>query len=264
MNWKEFEKSSAEYLSNIKVFEGIAEFTHIGSSDSTTSDILVQTNKSRFFIEVKKSKAQCGQFVLFPNEQTKKFEFSTKNKTPLNKASQTIIDYMNANYEKFEKAGTKGVDITFDNCNKVFEQWILEAAKQKNVLFYMTKGYTILPVNDISKYFEITAKYRIKKSGSSNAGKQNIETLTNVIKAMDNDWQNIEAKGPKLFVQTSDDIDKKSFQFNGKMYMFAKRKDKYEVRKLSDTRNANVIFSIKYNGKKGLPKEVFAKFLKDK
>ena len=47
-----------------------------------------------------------------------------------------------------------------------------------------------------------------------------------------------------LIVFTTDNIDKKVIKIDDNSYMFSKRTNCYEIRKLSNTRNANVIFSV--------------------
>ena len=82
--WEEFEIQCTNYLN--KKFGTYAEFIHQGGSDSTIPDILVNTNSGNsFFIEAKHSPAQCGQFVLLPNLETKSFEYSTLNVNCINK-----------------------------------------------------------------------------------------------------------------------------------------------------------------------------------
>lgn len=48
----------------------------------------------------------------------------------------------------------------------------------------------------------------------------------------------------KLFAYATANIHDRRFIFNGYEYMFSKRDDRFEIRKLSNTYNANVIFSI--------------------
>ena len=68
----------------------------------------------------------------------------------------------------------------------------------------------------------------------------------------------------RLMVFTTDDIDKMTFDFNNATYMFAKRNNEFEVRKLSSTYNANVIFDIKLKeGFQGLSNAEFINILKN-
>lgn len=45
----------------------------------------------------KSGDSQCCQFVLFPNEETKQFDFSKRNKVPKSDNCKRIITYMNSN-----------------------------------------------------------------------------------------------------------------------------------------------------------------------
>ncbi|MBR1424446.1 hypothetical protein IJ579_02660 [bacterium] len=77
-NWEEFEKQCTDYLN--QEFCNFATFKTMGGSDSTVSDILVKTNTNKtFYIDVKHSPAQCGQFVLLPDIKTQKFVYSSRN-----------------------------------------------------------------------------------------------------------------------------------------------------------------------------------------
>ena len=122
--WKEFEEASTEFLN--KTFGDYATFVLQGGSNSKKEDILVNTKKGKeFYIEAKHSPAQCGQFVLLPDIQTKKFDYSKQNIAPLNEYSQQIINYMNTKFEEYKESGTAGKDIVFPNCENVFINWIL-------------------------------------------------------------------------------------------------------------------------------------------
>ena len=106
-DWERFEIESIEYLQN--TFGTLASFIHQGKSDSTVPDILVvKSDNTEFYIEVKYAPAQCGQFVLIPNLDTSTFEYSTKNKGQIDQYSQAIINYMNTDFDSFREAGSKG------------------------------------------------------------------------------------------------------------------------------------------------------------
>lgn len=97
-NWENFEIACVTYLR--ENFGDVADFEECGGSDSTTPDILVKCAKGpRFYIEVKKSPAQSGQFVLLPNNERKVFEYSTQNNSKVNTFSQLIISHMNNDFD---------------------------------------------------------------------------------------------------------------------------------------------------------------------
>jgi hypothetical protein len=259
--WEKFETECTEYLN--KKFGNLASFTNAGGSDSTISDIYVRTRKGKeFYIEAKHSPAQCGQFVLLPNISTRSFEYSRLNITPLNSAAKTIIRHMNADFDAYKEAGTTGKDIDLHDGGKIFAEWIIDSYKNKGTIFFITNDYTILRVDDFLEYFYVTAKYRVKRSGSSGVGKSNIsEVYNHILKSGFNIGSHV-MDGAKLFVTSPDMLHNTRFVFGNYEYMFSQRGSQYEIRKLSNTFNANVIFSIEKKSKQGLSDMEFSQFLK--
>lgn len=237
-NWKEFEKAAVSYLKN----EYGDLFELKGESNSNTSDILFRKEYNDFFIEVKMPEAQCGQFVLIPNREEKKFEYSSKNKTKKNNYTNEIINYMNDNFEKFNISSTSGVDINMRNFT--FYNWIIEYYKEKNVKFFITqsdKNFIIFPIENFSYYFEVTAKYRMKKSGSSSLSDLSKNDFEEALKKA-----NISYKFKGLDITTDKELDGRKICGENRTYLLRKKDDTlYKVRQLSNTENCNVIFSIK-------------------
>ena len=247
--WEKFEIDCTNFL--IEQFGKYATFTHEGKSDSTVPDIKVETKKNvKFYIEAKHSPAQCGQFVLLPNLETKLFEYSRLNSTGINEFSKIIIDYMNSNFEAFKEAGTAGKNIEFNNCEEVFCNWIIKTYKDKGVRFFITNNNVILPIEEFPKYFKVSAKYRIKRSGSSSVGSGNIENVKSYIQS---NFPQVELKTTldKLFIITDSALHNKRFVLGRNEYMISQRDNFFEVRKLSNTFNANVIFSIELKSNDG-------------
>lgn len=246
--WKKFEQECNTYLKN--KFSSFACFTHKGGSDSAVSDILVNTkNGHAFYIEVKSCPAQCGQFVLFPNLFTKTFEYSESNATKINPIAQKIIEHMNTDFESFKEAGTAGKDIVIQDGSQLFAKWIQYTYKDKGVKFFITNNKKIIankeiiPIDKLDDYFYITAKYRVKRSGSNNVGRSNFCWVEKYV------CQNYSIIGvrhvkTKIFVTSNDDLNNKRFVINGTEFMFSTRGQEYEIRKLSNTFNSNVIFTI--------------------
>lgn len=170
--WKNFEIQCTDYLN--QKFIKYATFTHQGGSNSTVADILVSSKTGKnFYIEVKHSPAQCGQFVLLPNTNDKNFIYSSNNVHPINDFSSNIIHHMNLDFDLFSDAGTSGQDIIFENCKTVFCNWINEYYTSKNVKFLITNKFKIIPIDSVLNNFDVFAKYRTKRSGSSSVGKRN-------------------------------------------------------------------------------------------
>ena len=242
-SWEEFEKNCVKYLN--EKFNEYAAFEHKGGADSTVPDILVKTkNGNCFYIDAKHSPAQCGQFVLLPDINTRQFVYSS-SKSDINIYSRSIMEYMNKDFDSFREAGTKGKNIDMENGSDIFAKWIIQTYKEKNVEFFISNNYTIIPIDNIADYFDISAKYRIKRSGSDNVRANRIEIVKKYIESFNYSITNIRTAGDKLFVSSSQISHNQRFILDGYEFMFSKRGNEFEIRKLSNTYNANVIFSIR-------------------
>lgn len=254
--WKEFEIDCTNYLS--KTYGQYAQFTHQGGEDSTTPDIFVETSTGAFYIDVKHSPAQCGQFVLIPNITTRKFEYSKQNVNRINSYASMIIKHMNKSFDEFREAGTTGKDIIMENGDQIFSDWIIDIYKEKGTKFFITNNYTILPIERVKDYFHITATYRIKRSGSSSVGKSHLDSVKDYINSHNATIHEILTLEDKLFIVSDDELHNQRFVLQGYEYMYSLRDKKYEIRKLSNTYNANVIFSIRLKESiKGLSTDEF-------
>ena len=163
---EKFEIRCYEYLKKFYKTKS-TDFYHEGGMDSTKSDIAaIKNGKIVFYIEAKDAAAQSGQFVLLPNEDTKTFVFSPRNKSEPNEMTNIIIDYMNSNFQRFNNAGTSGEKLNINT--NIFADWIIEHYENKNVRYVISrdKDYVIFPIRKFKQYFDIVANYRIKKSGS--------------------------------------------------------------------------------------------------
>ncbi len=260
--WQDFELDCTDYLND--VFGTYAHFEHQGGSDSTVADIKVKTRSGRlFYIDAKHCPAQCGQFVLLPDVSSRTFIYSDLNVNRINEYAIMIMDYMNEYFDEFREAGTAGKDIDMKNGPQIFSNWIAQIYKEKGAEYFITNDYRIIHIEDIIQYFNISAKYRIKRSGSGNVGSSRISLIANVIKSMDCGVVNFRNDGEKLFVKSDYELHNKRFVYGGYEYMFSKRGSEYEIRKLSNTYNANVIFSIDLkSNKNGISEEEFINRLK--
>ena len=233
--WEQFEIECTNYLQeNYKdmIFE------HNGGSDSTTSDIKVN---NEYYIEVKHTPAQCCQFVLFPENNY--FYYSQDNKKPLNQYSARIIDFMNQRYEYYSTCN-KAKLIIYNDCEIDFFGCVKEFYKYKNVKYFITNNFLLVPLDDIQEVFNISAVYRVKKSGSKNPNKSMIDTLTQYIN-QNYDINSIKYDGNHLIINSNNNLNKQFFIFGEYKYMFSEKDDNYVLRQLSNTCNSNVIFSIK-------------------
>lgn len=242
---EEFEIRCYEYLKKLyKTKE--TDFCHKGGMDSTKSDIAVLKNgKVSFFIEVKERLAQSGQFVLSPKEDMETFIFSPKNKSEPNEMTDIIIDYMNGDFWNFNRAGTTGKSLNINP--NIFADWIVGYYKEKGVKYVISfdKDYVIFPIRRFQEYFNIIAKYRIKKSGSRVPAKKDMETIKKCIKEYYHTAQFIQ-KEKRIYLQLDESLTKEKFSLGEYTYYLSERSsNEYEIRKLSNTYHMNVIFSIK-------------------
>ncbi len=256
-DWLDFEIECTTYLNDR--FGAYARFIHQGGTDSTVPDILVETNHGNsFYIDAKHSPAQCGQFVLLPNISSGKFEYSKQNANRINVYATKIIEHMNKQFDEFREAGTTGKDIIMDNGSSIFSDWIVQTYKEKGAEFFITNNHTILPIERFRKYFDVAAKYRIKRSGSGNVGKNRLPIVLNYIQSHDYAITGHRMEGDKLFITSGKNLHNLRFILEDYEYMFSQRENEYEIRKLSNTYNANVIFSIKQiDNKPGLSDDDF-------
>ena len=260
--WEDFEIDCTEYLN--RKFGEYASFKHEGGSDSTVPDIKVKTKSgSTFYIDAKHSPAQCGQFVLLPDIASGTFNYSQQNSNRINAYAVKIMEHMNAQFDEFKEAGTAGKEIIMNNGSDIFTNWIIDTYRNKGTRYFITNNYTILPIERFSEYFYVTAKYRIKRSGSSDVGKSNISSVLSYIRSHNYVIKSTREEGGKLFVASTQTLHNQRFILSGYEYMFSLRDSEYEIRKLSNTFNANVIFSINLkNTKKGIDSNEFTQALK--
>lgn len=221
------------------------DFHHDGGMDSTKSDIAVIKNgKIDFYIEAKAALAQSGQFVLLPNEEKRCFIFSPRNHSKPNEMTDIIIDYMNSDFHRFNNAGTAGQALDIDT--DIFADWIVKHYKDKNVRFVISydNDYVIFPISKFEQYFKIIANYRVKKSGSGKPAKKYLPEIEQMIKAYYS-TTSFSQEGTKLFVDISEKITQDKFVLGKYTYYLSQQSSgSYEIRKLSNTYNMNVIFSI--------------------
>ncbi len=243
---EQFESEALKYLKNT-YSNNCIDYKLRNTADSTMSDIEVYLNGSlSFFIEVKDSSAQSGQFVLLADEEKKKFVFSPRNKSTANEITELMVAYMNNDFDRFYSAGTSGASLDIDNT--IFSSWIKNYYKAKKVSFVISrlnKSFVILPLEKIDEYFDISAKYRIKKSGSSSPSQKYIQDIKKAFRKL---YPSIQYKceNKKLYASIAEKLTVEKLFLDKYYYLLAKKDDgSYEIRQLSNTNNMNVIFSLK-------------------
>lgn len=234
MNWKEFEVFCVTYLN--KTYGN--KFAKKGESDSTTSDILF-TGNNPFYIEAKMPHSQCGQFVLIPNRAEYKFDYSPKNKSEINPYTQEIMQFMSENFSEYANLSTKGKIVPLPE--SVFVNWIKEYYKSKGVKFFITYNadFIIFPIEHFEHYFNVSCTYRIKKSGSRHL---NSKSLPDFKQALDKEGISYTMRGLEL--HSDENIHDKRISGDDKDFLIKENNGAYHVKILSNTFNANVIFSI--------------------
>lgn len=262
-SWAKLESEVAEWL-NSKVSDSNVSFQQCGGSNSTVSDIQIMTN-NKFtgrFIEVKSANAQAGQFVLFPNMTTRTFEYSTKNHSDYNNPVNSlvvseILDFMDENFDSYANAGTKGKEIVFpklsaEDNSRFFALWISDYySNVKHAEWLATKdsnnNIILLPFSKLAEYFDVTACYRVKKSGSSSVKNscKTLETVKQAIISLNPDnVPEFTIVDNKLYAKF-ETIPQKLGNVDYHLAIKGEWRTLFEVRKLSKTFNSNVIFSLK-------------------
>lgn len=261
--WEEFEIAWTEFLQ--KTYGDLAYFERMGGSNSTKPDILVRTKRgSEFFIETKMCPAQCGQFVLIPDDKSRTFKYSEKNETPINEFAKQIMTFMDRYYDSFKNAGTAGKAIEFDDMETVFANWVMKIYGDEDVEIFATNDRLLVPLKDFPKFFNVTAKYRIKRSGSGHVGSVHMEEVINYINNHYSYESYRKTSDGHLFYKSKKNLHNERFDIGEHEFMFSYREDEFEIRKLSNTYNANVIFSIRLKPTigNGMSREEFQKYLK--
>lgn len=243
---EQFEIDAYNYLTNQYP---AAKFSYKGGMDSTVSDIeVVKKDGSSYFIEAKSPAAQSGQFVVLPDLETQSFFFSPRNKSEENELTDMIIAYMNQDFDKFNNAGTSGEKLDIDQ--SIFIKWIVQHYLERGVKYFISykNGYVVLPIRKFADYFDISATFRVKGSGSSSLPKKYYEPAKEIIGSYYNTM--LREEEGKLYATIKGQLSETRFPYeNFKIYLSEKGSGNYEIRKLSNTYNMNVIFDIKIKKK---------------
>lgn len=248
--WEIFEKEAYNYLKE-KIYIPGVDLIYEGKNDSSKPDIRVKKqNKTIFFIEEKLSPAQSGQIVVsFVDE---KYEFSKKSKGENNKFVRQIVDFLNKNIEEFKECKTSSKEVKIDK--KILIDWIITHYEKMDVKFIATSTHRkdfekhflrIFPIRDFGKYFDVVANFRRKKSGTSKMPQKDFDHVKLLIKRKF-------GKDAKLAKTGSLSFNKYSIgkTYIGERYYVAEKKEIYQVRRRSKTNSPQIVFSIKYIGKK--------------
>jgi hypothetical protein len=236
--WKEFEKNVTTYLNDKIKISGIS-FISKGESDSNASDIEVYlNNKNIFSIECKYSPAQSSQFVV--KEINNQFIFSEENRSSKDGASK-IIQHMNTNYSSYSNSSNScdlfcSKDLMFERVRKQLSAKSVFFISSSYISEYsISKPIVVDLISNIDKYFDISGKYRVKRSGTSYPNLSHLTGLNGYQKKGDkfyfydpqNKMPNYPPNNSHLFLQAAD----------GNGFRL--------IKKRSATSNKNVIFTLK-------------------
>ena len=148
---------------------------------------------------------------------------------------------MESDFDDFSKAGTKGKQID-SKLENHFAEWIIEHYHELGCKFIITNDFKIFRLEDFGNAFKVEANYRIKKSGSARV----VPTTWKRIKPLlmkeyglsMNDFSD-----ETFSVKHHDNLVNQKFHFDTEEYIFSPKDYGLEIRKLSNTLNANVIFT---------------------
>ena len=243
-NWETFEEDCVDFL-NKNYSSNNLKFIHKGGSDSTTSDIAVTYKDTpMFYMESKSPNSQCGQFVLIPDKIKKVFIYSPKNKSQLNEFSQEIILEMEKDFEFYADSDNKNHPLP-DN-PKLYSKWIINYYKEKGVKFFITRdlnSFIIFPPEKLLQYFNVSATYRVKKSGSANPTIKDFSQIKFFL-TQKYPAATIEQINGKTQISNYSE-GKQKYKIKDSVYYLSPIDDNNAyIKKLSNTFNSNVIFSI--------------------
>lgn len=242
--WEKFEIECVEYLNEKFGNEAIC-FRINGGHNANVSDIEVSKAGSRVMsLECKMDTAQCGQFVLFTDYENRKFIFSPRNKTPQDRYVDAIISEMENNFDSCKEPSNEDLRIS----EKVIIEWVKHYyLNVKETEFCITNSgsdYIIFPINSIDKYFSFSAKYRPKRSGSSRPSKTNLAEIADKLHKVGIKSPIIYSKDD-CYIELCDEREKFIIQAQKYRYQFKKDGNRYYINRLSNTKNANFIVSIR-------------------
>jgi len=246
-NWQIFEANATALLREVFNNTNLV-FENTGGADSTISDIKVKRNNTVITtIEAKYSPSQSGQIVLLLNNN--KFEFSQASVNSSNEFVEAIVEFINNNITTYINVGTKALpiginsQILFDWVKRVYSQkgvkWVIASSLYDNL---NTQNTTLIPLNEIDSYFDISASFRRKKSGTSHLPKTKEDDFKSHLNRITTNYH-LEKQGTKYLLELNEDIGTK---YISDEYFLSPTgtNSTFYVKKRSSTNNANVMFSL--------------------
>lgn len=254
--WQLFEQECCTFLSS-RFSDYPFSFKLNGGSDSTSSDIEVRKgNRVVFSLEVKLSPSQSGQFVVMSDNG--QYTYSPNNMFQADINARKIISHLNKNFESYARVKQSAINI--DCPEHILNGWIKNHYTSKDSKFIITgtalgADKIVVPLDELEHWFIVSACLRRKRSGSRALPKSEFDyaerQIKNHFENEDFNIRNMESVNKKFIVTLdSGDLDKSKRYIGGNMFMSQDRSssNKFIVKKLSSTNNANVVFSLRYKG----------------
>lgn len=244
-DWEEFEQNATEFLQRLSP-DFI--FRNIGNKVSNAPDIEVLNlqNHKIFNIEAKYTPSQAGQIVVLDNNGV--FQYSTKSKNIEVQATSILIEHLNINYSTYVDVSQSAIPISIHE--DILYSFIEEQYRIKNNEWIIASNRTssltstsvcLIPISEIRNNFFVSAVLRRKKSGTSEVPKFMRDRAREIVSSIFH-APKFEEDGKKIYFYG--DIGHHPLQLPENLYLSEKGMNKYEIRKRSNTNNANIMFSL--------------------
>ncbi len=260
--WEEFEQNATEFLTQL---HPDFTFKNIGSTNSNAPDIEVYNAKNRniFNIEAKYTPSQAGQIVVLDQDGT--FEYSNKSKNTKVVSTDLLINHLNNNYDTYAEVAQSSIPIVVDK-NILYSfieeqyrikknEWIIASNVASSL---KSSSLCLIPISKIRNNFIVSAVLRRKKSGTSEIPKSMRSQAKEIINSIC-DKPYFEEVGKKMYFYG--DIGSHSCVLPENIYLSKKDTNKYEIRKRSNTNNANIMFSLELKDSYSYMEESFISHL---
>jgi len=249
--WQDLESKGAGFLNTL--FPCV-QFTGSGGSNANESDIIVtnQRGNTLFTIEAKMTPAQAGQITVVDDGS---FALSEQSSNPDNTYTDQIINYLNDNYHNLSPAGRTGQALNIPenilinwvkhHYRSKGNTWILSIAKNS---ILSKSSLTLVPINELERYFTVNSVFRIKQSGSQNVSKTRREEAMQAIEeaypSINRDTD-IVFDGKKMYLTAY--IGPGKQRLNNGYFIGAIKDNRYVItrRNMTENPNPNIMFEIR-------------------
>ena len=136
--------------------------------------------------------------------------------------------------------------------------WIIASTKSSEL---DKDNLCLIPLEELPKYFEVSASLRRKKSGTSSLAQSMRDRAEEIISKLFDNYE-IKIEDNKTFLYGDIGIQPKELPEN--LYLSSKGNNIYFIRKRSTTNNANIMFSLKLKENHSFKSEEFLHFLNNK